>query len=128
MKIKESLQFLTPLVLAANLRIFFAEKGDYGFITDETGSSVLTFGLDGIRLHFGGQYSAVNRGDAVYIGQGWQIADYLYPENSQDIKTLFAQSTIAPQWATRGKPVTIKTLEQYLKTYQRSSRFIEVIA
>lgn len=128
MKVKESLQFLVPLVLAAKLRIFFAEKGNYGFITDETGSRVLSFGLDGIRLYFGGQYSAIKRGDAVYVGQGWQIADYLYPENSQDIKTLFGKSTVAPKWATRGKPVTIKTLEQYLKAYQWSSRFTEVTA
>lgn len=128
MKIKESLQFLVPLVLAANLRIFFAEKGHYGFITDEQGCRVLSFGMDGTRLHFGGQYRAVKNGDGVYVGQGWRITDDEYPENAQDIKNLFAQSAIAPRWATRGKPVTIATLEQHLNTYQWSSRYTEVTA
>lgn len=128
MKIKESLQFLTPLVLAANLRIFFAEKGDYGFITDDHGCRVLSFGMDGTRLHFGGQYRAVKNGDGVYVGQGWRITDNEYPENSQDIKTLFSQCANAPKWATRGKPVTITTLEQHLKTYRWSSRYTEVTA
>jgi len=128
MKIKESLEFLVPLVLSAKLRIFFAEKGNYGFITDEHGCRVLSFGMDGIRLHFGGQYRAVKNGDGVYVGQGWRITDNQYPENAHDIKELFAQSTHAPRWATGGKPVIITTLEEHLKTYQWSSRYTEVTA
>lgn len=122
---KECIKELAELALKAGLRPFIAQRGHYGFITDEQGSKVMCFGLDGLRLHFGGNYRAVNRSDAKYLGQGWRICDDKWPENKADIIHLFGLASSAPAWATRNLPVVLTTLERHLKDYQWSSQYAE---
>lgn len=107
----------------------------YGFITDDKGERVLSFGMrDG---DLGGNYN----GDRS-TGSGWRMDAHTWDlKTAADVKR--ALYAIAPMWTgfhraanscptcgqSRGHEKTeqtYRTLEQYLKLYGSSSKFEEV--
>lgn len=106
-------------IKALGFRVFLAERGEYGFITDDEGSRVLSFSFtDGGNL--GGNYGPASRES----GTGWRM-----DETPQSLTTaervkraLYAHP---PMWCGKGwKHLT--TLEQYLAMYGTSSRYAEL--
>jgi hypothetical protein len=95
-------------ILKQGLRVFIAENGTYGFYTDETGTRIVTFGID-LTIYFSGSYRSENNGN------GWRITDTI-PHNFK--YTLYTSS---PFHFTR-----YTTLNEYLAVYQKSSKFEEL--
>lgn len=115
----EGVAELTAAILAAGFRVFIAENGTYGFYTDAEGSRVVSFQYDLGGFKFSGNYRSKS------CGTGWVMGD-LTVWSKWDFEQTFANAQHAPQWATRGEQVEITTLVQKLRTYQPSSRFVEV--
>lgn len=102
-------------------RVFVAERGEYGFITDDEGSRVLSFSFtDGGNL--GGNYGPASRES----GTGWRMDETPYDLRTADDvrKALYARP---PVYCGNGwKHMT--TLKQHLALYGRSSRYAEIEA
>jgi hypothetical protein len=104
-------------ITALGFKVYLAERGTYGFITDDTGERVLSFQFtDGGSL--GGNYGPPSKES----GTGWRI-DGTGP---YDLKTAeqvrAALYATAPGWCGKGwKNYT--TAEQELETYGASSGF-----
>ena len=118
---KEALEFV-ELVLDSGYRAFLAERGTYGFYTDAEGSRVVSFSA-GWQNCVSGNYRPVNHEHGRQLGTGWRIVDRL-PRSKQELQAAF--DAPAPQWATKGLPVTLTTLDQHLKSYQQSSCYTEI--
>lgn len=104
-------------IKALGFTVYIAERGTYGFITDQTASRVLTFSMeDGGNL--GGSYGPPSRES----GTGWRmdIAPH-HLNTADDVKqALYANP---PEWL-RGKGWRyLSTVAQYLAIYGSSSRF-----
>lgn len=96
-------------------RVFISESGNYGFFTDKEGKKVISFGNQYGVIKLSGNYKT----NMPYIcGTGWGIYGYKTPEE--------AYKEYAPNWATQESVWSYTTLEQYLETYQKSSKFIEL--
>lgn len=100
----------------AGFRVFIANRGTYGFYTDNAGSKVVSFGIDLLRIRFSGNYKTDN---PVKTGTGWVIAD-----DSEKFNDMF--NTFPPKWAVGNAKWKFTTLEEYLNTYQVSSNFNEI--
>lgn len=101
-------------------RVFIAEKGTYGVISDAEGSRALSFQFDGPWSSLSGNYGP----PAKESGTGWKMDLMPWQLNSAaDVRgALYA---MPPAFAGRGwKNMT--TLDQHLKTYE-SSRYVEVM-
>lgn len=106
-------------IKALGFRVFLAERGEYGFITDAEGSRVLAFSFsDGGNLS--GNYGPASRES----GTGWRMDEtpqsLLTADNVK--RALYAHP---PAWCVRGwKHFT--TLKQHLAMYGTSSRYAEI--
>jgi hypothetical protein len=106
-------------IKALGFQVYVAERGEYGFITDDTETRVLSFSFtDGGRLS--GNYGPPSRES----GTGWCMdavpSDLLTADHVR--KALYAP---APAFAGKGwKRYT--TVEQHLATYGNSSRYEKV--
>jgi hypothetical protein len=112
--------------LASNLknkgfRVFISASGAYGFFTNEGGDRVVSFQVDDLsyQYSFSGNYYPEKASSGVQVGRGWRL------DNNLSFKNMIASN--APQWATAGHAVKYTTLEKYLKTYQNSSQFTELV-
>ena len=109
---------LAARIKALGFRVFVAERGEYGFITDAEGSRVLSFGFsDGGSL--GGNYGPPSKES----GTGWRMDRTPY-----DLKTAadVSAALYAPAPAFTGKGWRrYTTLEQHLQQYGSSSRYQE---
>lgn len=108
---------LAQKIKGQGLRVFLAERGTYGFFTNEEGSRVVCFGIDGLRTYFSGNYKTDRPQQA---GTGWRITD----EDIGDYRTML--NAYPPQWATQDAKWKYTTLEQHLNAYQWSSKYTEV--
>lgn len=116
----EAVAALAQEILNAGWRVFLAESGTYGFYTDAEGSRVVSFQYDLCGFKFSGNYRSEQPRST---GTGWGLGDS--PKVSPEgLRGMFESNP--PQWATRGIPTVCTTLEQHLKTYQSSSRYVEV--
>lgn len=97
-------------------RVFISGNGEYGFYTDIYGARVISFGCDLGSIRFSGNYKT---NQPANTGTGWRIC-----EDSKNFSEIF--STIAPRWAVGSAKWAFTTLEQYLDTYQSSSKFKEI--
>jgi hypothetical protein len=111
----EAVAQLAKEIKADGFRVFIAERGTYGFYTDEAGSRIVSFQFDLGGFRFTGNYKTDQPRST---GTGWQLQDGSYQD-------MFNQ--IAPQWALRGASWQYTTLEQHLKTYQWSSKYAELL-
>ena len=109
-------------IKALGFRVFVAQRGDYGFITDAAGMRVLTFSFYGFDPTLSGCYGPPSRES----GTGWRMdrapRDLL---TTEDVRAaLYAQP---PAFCGKGWHY-VSTLAQYLTAYDASSRFSEVIS
>lgn len=99
----------------AGFRVFIAASGTYGFYTDALGQRVVQFQFDLGGFTFNGNYKTDQPSQT---GTGWRL-------EGSTFTGMFNQCP--PDWAVRsGITWKFTTLEQYLKTYQSSSKFTEV--
>ena len=111
---KEAIEALAVEIMAAGFRVFIAERGHYGFYTDEAGSCVVSFQYDLGGVSFSGNYRTESPRTT---GTGWGL-------ESGTFANRFNQS--APRWATNGFSWKYTTLAQHLALYQASSRYTEL--
>ena len=97
-------------------KVYMAESGTYGIITDDKEDRVLYFQMTFGSLNLSGTYKA-NR----YCGTGWQITDDLgqYFDKEYIKECLYM---LAPRWVTT-EPMKYSTLEEHLESYQASSKY-----
>ena len=104
-------------IKSLGFRVFVAERGDYGFITDKAGSRVMSFDSDG---SLSGQYGPPSKES----GTGWRMVEQI-----GDLQTAeqvdHALNTRPPAFAGKGWRY-LTNLTQYLAAYDESSRFGEV--
>lgn len=113
------------LALGAGLRVFIAQKGNYGFITDSQGSTVLSIQVDGLRFSTSGNYRPTKARDGMTVGQGWRIGDD-WLTTKDDVVTAFNTAKHPPHWETKGLPVTLTTLETQLSSYNKYCNYTEI--
>jgi len=99
---------LVAMIQKEGLRVFIAERGTYGFYTDNTGKRIVSFQLDS-SLTFSGNYKSKSN------GTGWRICEGL-PSNFT--KLLSINSPFEFDHYT--------TLDEHLNMYQKSSKYKEV--
>lgn len=116
---QEMVQELAKRIKSAGFRVFIAERGDYGFYTNEEGSRVISFGVDLGMTKFSGNYHTNN---PKQTGTGWMMQH----GGPEDYARLF--DSAAPQWAHQGAKWDYTTLDQHLKTYGPSSKYAEFAA
>lgn len=97
-------------------RVFLSESKEYGFITDETEKRVLSFGTSYGMINLSGVYHANPN-----HGSGWGIAKELDVIQSKN----FIQECLYMPSPYTG--TTLSTVKDYLKTYQSSSKFWELL-
>lgn len=118
---REHIAAIAQKLKAWGYRVFIAKDGTYGFYTD--GTRVVSFGGYYIGMvDFSGNYNG--GANARSVGTGWQIAKELSDITEAQAKEFI--TAYAPRWATQGRAVTYTTPEQHLKTYGKSSGYVEV--
>lgn len=100
---------LVAMIQKENLRVFVAERGDYGFYTDAKGKRVVSFQLDPC-LNFSGKYKSLHNGTS------WRIIEGLPDDFTNLLKT-----------NSPFEFIRYATLDEYLNMYQKSSKFKEVL-
>jgi hypothetical protein len=110
---RDHINHLAKKLLGEGYRVFIAERGTYGFYTNEAGSPVVSFQSDLGGISYAGNYKSSR------CGTGWGL-DLDTPE------AMLQAATYPPRWATSGENVTVKTLEQHLDQYQKSSKYEEL--
>lgn len=99
---------------------YIAESGEYGFITDDTESRVLSFNVRGYR-ELSNNYGPPSRES----GTGW-----LLPMNTYDLKTAIdvteALYAMPPPSQCGSGWKYLTSVKQYLDAYGASSRFTKV--
>jgi|GEM_PF-5470220 len=115
---RQAIQNLTTSLKEWGLRPFVAESGTYGFYTDREGQSVVCFQIDYTCFKFSGNY--VTSEPRVY-GTGWCMGEACNVSKQQAYNMLHNGPSFIVSCGYR-----LKTLEEYLKDYQKSSRFVEV--
>lgn len=100
-------EHLCKEIKKAGFRVFVAERGNYGIYTDTEGTRVVSFN----RNSFNGNYRPTAKS-----GTGWRL-QYASYEN------MLYQC--APIWANKNPKYT--TLKQYLKMYNKTSKYKEMI-
>lgn len=106
-------------VKALGFRVWIAERGYYGFISDDTGSRVLSFSFsDGSSLS--GNYGPPSQES----GTGWRLDETPFDlRTADDVRR--ALNAYPPAWVGKGwKGLT--TVDQHLAMYGQSSRYTEV--
>jgi hypothetical protein len=114
--LKDATREFAARIKAMGFHVYVAESGNYGFITDDAETRVLSFSFsDGGSL--GGNYSPPSRES----GTGWRMDIYPYSlQTPEDVrKALYAA---APSFAGKGWK-TYTTVKQHLATYGNSSRY-----
>lgn len=114
---QEIIKQLADKIKAQGFRVFIGKSGTHGFYTNKEGKRLVSFQYS-LGLSFGGNYKTDNPRQT---GQGWRIAD----SDNGNYEDMLAAS--APWWAIKdAKKWQFKTVKQYLKEYQRSSKFKEL--
>jgi len=118
---KQYINELSITLKKEGFRVFVSSSGTYGFFTNEVGDRVVSFQVDDLSYaySFAGNYYPEKASSGVRVGRGWRL------DNNLSFKNMIASN--APQWATLGHAVKYTTLEKYLKNYQKSSQFTELV-
>lgn len=107
-------------IKALGFRVFLAENREYGLITNDDGSRVISFEFSTLGPSLGGKYGPPSRES----GTGWRLSRS--PESlrtAEDVKAALAETP--PEWCGKGWRY-MTTLEQHLKDYGASSRYYEL--
>jgi hypothetical protein len=118
---KQYINELSITLKKEGFRVFVSVSGTYGFFTNEVGDRVVSFQVDDLSYaySFSGNYYPEKANSGVQVGRGWRL------DNNLSFKNMITSN--APQWATLGHAVKYTTLDKYLKTYQNSSQFTELV-
>lgn len=107
-------------IMSLGFRVFMAESGTYGFITDEKEERVLGFSFGSGIPSLSGNYSPASRES----GTGWLMdtvpSDLKTKEDTHS--TLYAH----PHFHTGKGWNHFTTVKEYLGIYQKSSKFHEL--
>lgn len=122
---KEALVALAMEIKAnTGYRVFLSERRGcaHGFITNASGSRVVSFQFDILSISFSGNYKSKS------CGTGWRMdgVGVEHVTNKESLDRIFDNNT-APFWATKGEQVRLVSLDDHLKTYGASSMFVEVV-
>jgi len=107
-------------IKALGFRVFLAENREYGLITNDDGSRVISFSFSSLGSSLSGNYGPPSHES----GTGWRLSRS--PESlrtAEDVKAAFAETP--PAWCGKGWRY-MTTLEQHLKDYGASSRYYEL--
>ena len=106
--------------MAKGFIVYMAESGTYGFLTDDTGKRVLSFGIDFGSIKLSGNYKHGSR----EIGSGWRMERTVSAKELTRDQISQYLNAHAPQWALRGYTGKIEyaTLESHLKAWGPSSK------
>lgn len=111
-------QLANEILSEGGYRVFVSGSGTYGFYTDNSGKRVVSFQVDYGTPVFSGNYRT---NQPELTGKGWRMS---CPGEEVGFHEMI--NAEAPAWATRGATVVkYTTLEQFLETYQPSSKFVE---
>lgn len=114
---RENARRIADAALAAGYRAFLSESGTYGFYTDTEGTRVVSFQSRYSMPCVSGNYvTSCGR----ETGTGWKISDGFDPAL---LDAYF--NAKPPRWAVKNHEWRYATLEDELKRYQSSSRFVE---
>lgn len=115
---KPMIQELLGIIKEAGFTPYLAERGNYGFYTDQ--NRVVCFSVDLGRLKFSGNYKT---NTPISTGNGWgmDIDGEITPET---IKAMIKAEP--PMWAVGKAKWKYKTFDQYMAEYQGSSKFATV--
>lgn len=118
--LKNDARAFAERIKALGFAVYIAERGTYGFITDETESRVLSFSMsDGYRL--GGNYGPPSQES----GTGWVLEATPYDlRTAEDVRRALYEKPTVCQCGKGWRYLT--TVAQYLDTYNTSSRFERV--
>ncbi len=118
---KQYINELSITLKKEGFRVFVSSSGTYGFFTNEVGDRVVSFQVDDLSYaySFSGNYYPEKASNGVRVGRGWRL------DNNLSFKNMIASN--APQWAIGNHKVNYTTLDKHLKTYQKSSQFIELV-
>lgn len=106
-------------IKAMGFRVFMAERGYYGFITNDEGSRVISFSFSD-NPSLSGNYGPPSRES----GTGWRLSRSPSDLRTvEDVKAAFAETP--PSFCGKGWRY-MTTLEQHLKAYSASSRYYEI--
>lgn len=113
----EATKELAKNIKASGFRVFVSKDGEgtYGFYTDAEGSKIVSFQLNLGGFNFTGNYKTDQPRST---GTGWQL-------NQSTGRTYQDMFNEPPTWSLRGASWKYTTLEQHLKTYQASSKYVE---
>ena len=122
---KEALIALAMEIKAnTGYRVFLSERIGcaHGFITNASGSRVVSFQFDILSIVFSGNYKSKS------CGTGWRMdgVEVEHVTNKESLDRIFDNNSV-PLWATKGEQVKLVTLDEHMKTYGQSSMFVEVI-
>ena len=122
---KEALIALAMEIKAnTGYRVFLSERGGcaHGFITNASGSRVVSFQFDILSISFSGNYKSKS------CGTGWRMdgVEVEHVTNKESLDRIFDNNS-APLWATKGEQVRLVSLDDHLKRYGASSMFVEVV-
>lgn len=124
---QQSASEFAHFIKGLGFRAFLADSGDYGFITDATGSRVMSFSFTG-GSSLSGNYGPPSRTS----GTGWQLSvDTYHLKSADDVKrALYAEPPSFCQRARYGEPDSgwqyFTTLDQHLAAYGSSSKYREI--
>ena len=116
---REAARTFADLAKQAGFRVFLAERGTYGYITDADGARVVGFQAEFGSIKVSGQYRASRES-----GTGWIIEDDTSPTSANRDNLTKWLNMPAPAWANR-KPIYV-TEAEYRDAYQPSSHFLPV--
>lgn len=105
-------------------RVFLSERVGcaHGFITNASGSRVVSFQFDILSISFSGNYKSKS------CGTGWRMngVEVEHVTNKESLDRIFDNNSV-PLWATKGEQVRLVSLDDHLKRYGASSMFVEVV-
>lgn len=116
---------LTSKIKSFGYPVYLSEKGNYGFFTNADGIRVISFQIDYFFFNFSANHKSIGLGTGYRITSDekcllWEIDTFCTAE--------FLESLInAPAYKSRRKNekfLSWTTLEQHLKSYQESSKYI----
>lgn len=108
-------------VKALGFRVWIAERGTYGFISDAEGSRVLSWSADGPWSNLSGNYGPPSQES----GTGWKLDGITLGDLTTAEAVKAALYAYPPAWCGKGWK-SLTTVEQHLKLYQSSSAYVEV--
>ncbi len=118
---QQAAQEFAQRILALGFRVWMAERGTYGFISDETGKRVLSFSAEDCGS-LGGNYGPPSRES----GTGWRM-----DQGPHDLRTAddvrAALNALPPSFCGNGWKY-LTSVAQHLGQFGTSSHYVELQA